>query len=88
MKRRHEQKYLGIPSVNHYTYDNKDGELIYKGHVFPEAEVQKRMQHSYKAASKKPTEEGFRSWAKRNAMYALHVLETLMVSGAYIEYFL
>lgn len=88
MKRKHEHKYLGIPTVNHYPRTDGDGELIYKGFVFPESVVNERMSDSYKAMNDKPTDDGFKCWAKRNAMYALHILETLMVSGAYIECFL
>ena len=88
MKRKHEHKYLGIQSVNHYPRNDGGGELIYKGCVFPESAVNERMFDSYKAMNSKPTDDGFGAWARRNAMYALHILETLMVSGAYIEYFL
>lgn len=85
MKRKHENKYLGIPTVNHYP---NNGELIYKGYVFTESTVNERMVDSYKAMNGKPTDDGFKVWAKRNAMYALHILETLIVSGAYIECFI
>lgn len=88
MKRKHEHKYLDIPSVNHYPRKDGDGELIYKGYVFTESTVNERMVDSYKAMNGKPTDDGFKVWAKRNAMYALHILETLMVSGAYVEFFL
>lgn len=86
MKRKHEHKYLGIPTVNYYPRKG-GGELIYKGFVFPESTVNERMVDSYKAMNDKPTDDGFKCWAKRNAMYALHILETLIVSGAYIECF-
>lgn len=86
-----EQKYLGLPQVNHYTRDNSDDELIYKGYVFSEPKVNKAMIDSYTAASQRKketsTQSGFASWAKRNAMYAVHILETFIISGAYIEFF-
>lgn len=86
-----ETKYLGLHQVNHYTRDNDDDELIYKGYVFSEPKVNKAMIDSYNAASQRkneiPSQSGFSAWAKRNAMYALHILETFIISGAYIEFF-